>query len=372
MTKYKVGILGATGAVGQRFVELLANHPWFEISEVAGSERSVGKRYEKAVNWRLDSPVPAGVKDLILKEPKPNLVCDFVFSGLEAAAAAWAEEEFARAGYPVISNTRTHRMDADVPLLIADVNPEHVAIIPFQQRKRGFTTGFLVTNPNCSAIGLALALKPLEDAFGIETVFVVTMQAISGAGYPGIPAADVTDNVIPFIAGEEEKLETEPQKILGRLQTDIFLPATMTVSAHCNRVPVLDGHLESVSVKLRRRASAAEAAEALRGYVSESQQIGLPSAPRHPVVVREENDRPQTRLDRNADRGMAVAVGRIRRCPILDLRFTLLSHNTIRGAAGTAILNAELLAVKGYLPAGSAAKSNLARNRTHVLSESGR
>jgi len=372
MTKYKVGILGATGAVGQRFVQLLADHPWFEISEVVGSNKSVGKRYEEAAQWRLDSTAPVGAKDLIVKEPKPNLACDFVFSGLDPAVAARVEEEFARAGYPVLSNTRTHRMDEDVPLLIADVNPEHVGIIPLQQKKRGFSTGFLVTNPNCSSTGLALALKPLDREFGIERVFVVTMQAISGAGYPGIPSADIQDNVVPFIAGEEEKLETEPRKILGRLQNDTFLPATMTISAQCNRVPVLDGHLESVSVKLRQKASPAEAAEALRAYALAPPQIGLPSAPKHPVIVREENDRPQTRLDRNAGRGMVVVVGRIRPCPLLDLRFTVLSHNTIRGAAGTAILNAELLAVTGYLPAGCAAKSDAARNCARVLSESSR
>ena len=372
MTKYKVGILGATGAVGQRFVELLANHPWFGISEVVGSEKSAGKRYEEAVNWRLDSLLPPAVKDLKVKHLEPDLACDFVFSGLDSSAAESVEQEFARAGYPVISNTRVHRLDEDVPLLIADVNPEHVGIIPFQQKKRGFTTGFLVTNPNCSATGLALALKPLHEEFGIEKVFVVTMQAISGTGYPGIPSVDIQDNVVPFIAGEEEKLESEPLKILGHMRDDGFLPAMISISAQCNRVPVLDGHLESVSVKLRRKASPAEAAEALLGYLSEPQRLRLPSAPEHPVVVREENDRPQTRLDRNTGGGMAVVVGRIRRCPVLDLRFTLLSHNTIRGAAGTAILNAEMLAVKGYLPAGSAPRSNLARNRTHVLSESGR
>lgn len=372
MTKYRVGILGATGAVGQRLIELLANHPWFEISEVVGSEKSAGKRYEEAVQWRLDSPVPAGVKDLIVKEPKPRLACDFVFSALEAAAAGSAEEQFARAGYPVVSNTRTHRMDEDVPLLIADVNPEHIEVVPFQQKKRAFTTGFLVTNPNCSATGLALALKPLHEEFGIDKVFVVTMQAISGAGYPGIPSVDVQDNVVPFIAGEEEKLETEPLKILGQVRDDCFLPAMISISAQCNRVPVLDGHLEAVSVKLKRKASPAEAAEVLRAYSSEPQRLRLPSAPEHPVVVREENDRPQTRLDRNAEKGMAAVVGRIRRCPLLDLRFTLLSHNTIRGAAGTAILNAELLAAKGYLPVGSAAKSNPARNGARVLSESSR
>ncbi len=358
MARFKVGILGATGTVGQRFVQLLADHPWFEISEVAASDKSAGKRYEEAVNWKLDSPIPACVRDLRVKELRPDLDCDFVFSSLDSAVAD-CEETFARAGYPVISNTRIHRMDEDVPLLIADVNPKHIEILPFQKKRRGFHTGFLVANPNCSATGLALALKPLEDAFGLEKVMVVTMQAISGAGYPGIPSADILDNVVPFIVDEEEKLESEPRKILGRLEKNTFLPATISVSAQCNRVPVLDGHLESVYVKLRQKASPADVADLLRSWVAEPEARRLPSSPEHPVVVREEKDRPQSRLDRNLENGMAAVVGRIRPCPLFDLRFTVLSHNTIRGAAGTAILNAELLADKGHLSSRLSMKSDL-------------
>jgi aspartate-semialdehyde dehydrogenase len=341
--------LGATGAVGQRFVQLLENHPWFEVAEVAASERSAGKTYAEAAGWRLDTPLPEGVRGLVVKDLRPNLDCDFVFSGLDSSVAGDAEEDFARAGYAVISNSRNHRMDADVPLLIPEVNPQHTGILPHQQAARKYPTGFIATNPNCSAIGLALALKPLEDAFGLEEVFVVTMQAISGAGHSGVAAGAIHDNVIPYISGEEEKMEAEPQKILGKLEGQRFVPAGFRVSAHCNRVPVIDGHTEAVSVRLKRKALLAEVREAFLNFTAEPQRLKLPFAPAHPILLREEADRPQPRLDRNAENGMAVVVGRLRPCPVGDFKFTLLSHNMIRGAAGAAILNAELLVAQGHL-----------------------
>lgn len=342
--RYGVGILGATGLVGQRFLQLLENHPWFAVTALVASEQSAGKRYGEAAHWLLETPMPEWATESVVSEARPESVeADFVFSALDSAVAGPIELAFARAGVPVISNAAAHRMTEDVPLLLADVNPEHVAIVPEQQRRRGFSRGFLVTNPNCSTAGLVTALKPLEDAFGIEAVSVVTLQAASGAGYPGIPAVDLLDNVVPYIAGEEEKLEREPKKMLGEWAGSGFQPAEFVVSAQVHRVPVVDGHMESVSVKLRRRASAADVVEALGEYVSAPQHAGLPSAPPRPVLVRAEVDRPQTRLDRAAACGMAVVVGRIRPCPVLDFRFSLLSHNTIRGAAGAAILNAEWL-----------------------------
>ncbi|HLP99499.1 MAG TPA: aspartate-semialdehyde dehydrogenase [Candidatus Limnocylindria bacterium] len=346
--RWRAGILGATGIVGQRLVCLLADHPWFEVTGVAASERSEGKRYAEAVPWRLEAPIPGRVRDLEVRDLSPNLDCDFVFSALDSSVAGPAEEAFARAGYPVISNCRNHRMDEDVPLLIPEVNAGHLAILTHQRKQRGYSRGFLVTNPNCSTAGLALALKPIHDAFGIAEVFVVTLQAISGAGYPGVASLDIADNVIPFIAGEEEKLQSEPLKILGTVEGNRFSPASVRISAQCNRVPVLDGHLECVSLRLQRKASPAEVAGALRNFRVAPQLETLPSALRHPIVVREECARPQPRLDRDAGNGMAVVAGHVRACPLFDVKFTLLSHNLIRGAAGAALLNAELLASGGY------------------------
>ncbi len=351
MTKRcKVAVLGATGLVGQRFLQLLESHPWFETSTVTASEGSAGKRYRDAVNWLLETPLPEGAGERVVRRTRPEEVdADFVFSALDSSVAGPIEEEFARSGVPVVSNASAHRMDEDVPLLLADVNPEHVALLPAQQQRREFSTGFLVTNPNCSTVGLVTALKPLDDAFGVEAVSVVTMQAASGAGYPGVSSMELLGNVIPFIAKEEEKLQSEPRKILGRVAKATIEPARIVLTAQVNRVPVVDGHLESVSVKLRRKASVAELEQALSEYVSGPQRAGLPSAPERPVIVRAERDRPQPRLDRMAAGGMAVVVGLIRPCQILDFRFTLLVHNTIRGAAGAALLNAEWLVKKGLL-----------------------
>jgi len=349
--RWRAGVLGATGVVGQRIVQLLDNHPWFELTEVAASERSAGKTYAEAEvgRWKLDTSIPAVARDLPVRELDTALDCDFVFSALDSSVAGPVEEEFARAGYAVVSNSRNHRMDADVPLLIPEVNPDHLAVLPHQQKARGYSSGLLVTNPNCSTAGLVLALKPLEDAFGIEQVFVVTLQAISGAGYPGVPSLDILDNVIPYIGGEEEKLESEPLKLLGELEGGRFVPAAMHVSAQCNRVDVLDGHLECVSVKLKRRASPGDVSEAFRTFRPPAQVQTLPSALEHPVVVLDEPDRPQPRRDRDLGNGLASVVGRVRACPLLDVKFLVLSHNLLRGAAGAALLNAELLAAQGYL-----------------------
>lgn len=342
----RVGILGATGAVGQSFVQLLDSHPHFEVAAVAASERSAGKTYREATSWIGTTDMPARVAAMGVRPCDPAALddCDFVFSGLDAAAAAPIETAFADAGIPVISNARSHRMDPDVPLLIPEVNPDHTALIE-QQRRRGF----IVTNPNCSAVGLVMALKPLHDAFGVEAVSVVTMQALSGAGYPGVASLDAIGNVIPFIGGEEEKMAAEPTKILGTLANGQVVPAEIAISAQCNRVPVLDGHLECVSVRLARPASPEEAAEVLRSWRSPLAGMGLPSAPERPLRVHDDERSPQPRRHAMAEGGMQVSVGRVRACPVMGLKFVVLSHNTIRGAAGGAILNAELLVAQGRL-----------------------
>jgi aspartate-semialdehyde dehydrogenase len=342
--KFRVGILGATGVVGQRFIQLLQNHPQFEIAALAASDRSKGKHFAEACTWRLPGDMPEAVKSITVQAPAPPLDCDFVFSSLPGEIAKDAEESFARAGFPVISNSSSHRMGADVPLLIPEVNPEHLGLIDVQQRNRGFDRGYIVTNPNCSAIALVLALAPLHAKFGITSCVVTTMQALSGAGYPGVPSLDATDNVIPFIGGEDDKVEAETVKLLGRFTDNVIQNAGMTVSAQCNRVNVTDGHMASTRVKLEKTASLEEVHEALATFASVPQEMKLHSAPKRPVIVRDEKDRPQPRLDRDAGNGMSVTVGRLMQDPVFDYRFVALGHNTIRGAAGAAILNAELLA----------------------------
>jgi aspartate-semialdehyde dehydrogenase len=346
--KFRAGVLGATGIVGQRLVQLLAGHPWFELAAVAASERSSGKKYSEAVKWHLNEPIPAEAADLIVKGLEPSHDCDFVFSALDSSVAGPVEEDFARAGYPVVSNSKNHRMAPDVPLLIPEVNAAHLDAIPLQQKNHGYGSGFIVTNPNCSTAGLVLVLKPLADAFGLEKLFVVTMQAASGAGYPGVPSLDILGNVVPFISGEEEKLETEPQKLLGKWDGSRFIEAGLGISAHCNRVPVENGHLESVSMSLKKVATLAEVREVLRDFAISEELAALPTAVKNPIVVLDEENRPQPRRDVNAGNGMAAAVGRIRECPLFDVKLTLLSHNLLRGAAGAALLNAELLAARGF------------------------
>ncbi|MDP9147636.1 MAG: aspartate-semialdehyde dehydrogenase [Acidobacteriota bacterium] len=346
--KWRAGVLGATGLVGQRLVSLLSEHPWFELTDVAASERSSGKSYAEAVRWHLNAPIPEKARQLVVKGLEPSLDCDFVFSALDSSVAGTAEEDFARAGYPVVSNSKNHRMDPDVPLLIPEVNASHLDAIAVQQKNRGYTTGFIVTNPNCSTAGLVLVLKPLADAFGLEKIFVVTLQAISGAGYPGVATMDIQANVVPFISGEEEKMETEPQKLLGKWDGSRFVDAGLGLSAHCNRVPVLDGHLECVSLSLKKIASLYEVQEALRAFEVDAELAALPSALRNPIVCLDDENRPQPRRDVDTGNGMAAVVGRIRECPLLDVKLTLLSHNLIRGAAGAALLNAELIASRGF------------------------
>jgi len=348
MDKIKVGVLGATGMVGQRFVQLLADHPWFEIAALTASERSVGMTYGNACHWVVSDEMPAFVKEVVVQESKPELDCRLMFSALPAKVAGPIEEEFAAAGYAVSSNARNHRLDPDVPLLVPEVNPDHLALIEIQRRRRGWK-GFIVTNPNCCTAQLVLALKPLWDRFGITALSVVTMQALSGAGYPGVPSLDILDNIIPYIAGEEGKLEREPLKLLGRLEGEAVREAEMIISAQCHRVATREGHLEAISVKLGQEASREDLVEALQSFRGPLQDLGLPTAPERPIVVREELDRPQPRLDRDEGKGMSVVVGRVRECPVLDYKFILLGHNTIRGAAGAAILNAELLHAEGYL-----------------------
>jgi aspartate-semialdehyde dehydrogenase len=349
--QWRAGVLGATGMVGQRIVKMLADHPWFTLTEVVASERSSGKRYVDAMRWHLEGSVPAAAGSLVVKDLEAALECDFLFSALDSSVAGTAEEAYARAGYPVVSNAKNHRMDADVPLLIPEVNANHLNAIALQQKNRGYDTGYMVTNPNCSTAGLVVVLKPLADAFGIEKLFVVTMQAASGAGYPGVPSMDILGNVVPYISGEEEKMEEEPQKLLGKWDGSRFIGAGLGISAHCNRVAVTDGHLECVSVRLKKTATLEEVREALRDFQVSEELASLPTAVKKPVLVLDEPDRPQPRKDVNAGRGMAAVVGRIRECPLLDVKLILLSHNLVRGAAGAALLNAELLAARGYLQA---------------------
>ncbi len=343
--KLRAGILGATGAVGQKFVEILAGHPWFEITALAASERSAGRSYREVVNWIGGGTIPAGIADMTVENATPDLDCDFVFSGLDARVAGDLEERFARAGYPVISNARNHRMDPYTPLLIPEVNPDHTALI----ERQPWGGGFIVTNPNCSTVGLVCALRPLVDAFGVEAVQVTTFQALSGAGYPGVPALDILGNVVPYIGGEEEKMATEPRKLLGTLTPDGIAPLRVAVSAQCNRVPVLEGHLECVSVKLERPVTPEDARRAFREFRSPLVGLDLPTAPDRFLEVFEDPRFPQPVRHIGLGEGMTVSVGRIRPCEVLDLKFVVLVHNTIRGAAGGAVLNAELLVKQGYL-----------------------
>jgi aspartate-semialdehyde dehydrogenase len=349
--KIKVGVLGATGAVGQRFVQLLQGHPWFELSELCASERSVGKRYADACNWVLRGDMPEHLRDVVLKPCEPGIDCRLVFSALPSDAARETEATLAAAGYVVCSNASAFRYDADVPLLIPEVNPEHLGLIDIQRRNRGWQ-GFITTNPNCSTTHLVSALHPLHQAFGIRKVFVVTMQAVSGAGYPGVSSMDILDNIVPFISNEEEKMERrEPQKLLGLFDGSQIRPAEFVVSAHCNRVPVRNGHLEAVSVEFKYRPSQEEILAIWSNYRPLAQQLGLPSAPQPAVLYRQERDRPQPRLDRLAGSvpGMTTVVGRLREDPLFHYKFLVLGHNTIRGAAGGSLLNAELLVTQGYL-----------------------
>jgi len=344
-----VGILGATGLVGQRLVQALEDHPWFEVTALAASDNSAGKRYAEAVRWRISADIPTYARDMLVRECTPDFPCRIVFSALPADVAGAIEEQFAAAGYIVSSNARNHRMDPDVPLVIPEVNPDHLDLIPVQQRRRGWSRGFIITNPNCSTIHLVLALKPLHDAFGITKVFVTTMQAVSGAGYPGVPSLDIVDNVIPYIGGEEEKVQTESLKLLGTWHGDRIEMAPIIISAHCNRVATVDGHLECVSVAFRERADLASIERVLTSWRALPQELKLPSAPTAPIVVRREVDRPQPRLDRDIGGAMSSIVGRLRPCPLLDWRFVVLGHNTVRGAAGAALENAELLVARGLV-----------------------
>jgi len=346
--KLRVGILGATGMVGQRFVQLLENHPQFEITALAASDRSQGKVFQEACTWRLAGDMPAFVKSMTVEAPRPPLDCDFVFSSLPGDVAREQEGAFALAGYPVISNSSAFRMDADVPLLIPEVNHEHLGLLE-AQKARYSSGGFIVTNPNCSTIMLALALAPLHFSFGVTAVAATTMQAVSGAGYPGVASLDILDNVLPFIAGEEEKIEQETTKILGQIKGDQIEIAPMAVSAQCHRVNVSDGHFAAVRVNLERRANLPALVAALSSFTSLPQSLRLRSAPEQTIIVREEPDRPQPRLDRDAGNGMSISVGRVMPDNVFDYRFVVLSHNTIRGAAGAAILNAELLIAQGKL-----------------------
>jgi aspartate-semialdehyde dehydrogenase len=348
MNKIPVGVLGATGAVGQKFVKLLEDHPWFTVTELAASDRSTGKPYQEATNWRQYSPIPDVLKTKVVKPCEPNLDCKIVFSGLDASVAGEVEEAFARAGYIVLSNSKNHRMDEDVPLLVPEVNADHLGLLKTQREKRGWQ-GAIITNPNCSTIGLVMALAPLDRAFGVKRVIVTTMQAISGAGYPGPSSIDMLGNVIPFIGGEEEKMSTEPLKIMGKLAGDHIHFADCKISAHTNRVFVEDGHMECVSVELEKQATPEEVASVLANFRSVPQELNLPFAPERPILVTEERDRPQPRFDRDAGNGMSAVVGRIRPCEVFDIKFIVLSHNTIRGAAGAAILNAEIMKAQGYL-----------------------
>jgi aspartate-semialdehyde dehydrogenase len=345
--KIPVGILGATGTVGQRFIQLLEAHPWFDIKWLAASDRSAGKTYAGATKWRLSTPLPKHIAEMAVSPASPEGAPHLIFAALDSATAGELEPLFAAAGCAVVSNSSSFRMVADVPLIIPEVNGDHLKLLQTQKwYKKG---GFIVTNPNCSAIGLVMALAPLHHRFGVEKVFVTTMQAVSGAGYPGVASLDILGNVIPYISSEEEKMEAETRKLLGTLNGDGVALADVTISAHCNRVAVEDGHTESVSIKLRKPAQREEIISAWNEFSGLPQKLKLPNAPEQPVVYESAPDRPQPRLDIHRGAGMTAVVGRLRPCTLFDWKFTVLSHNTIRGAAGAALLNGELLKILGYI-----------------------
>ncbi len=347
-TKIPIGILGATGVVGQRFVQLLENHPWFEVAWLAASDRSEGKLYGEAARWRLKTPLPSKIAAMRVSSATPDGAPKVIFAALDTAIALEMEPKFAQAGHAVITNSSALRMHKDVPLVIPEVNPDHVKLLECQAWRKQ-SNGFVVTNPNCSAIGLVIALKPLQEQFGIDTINVVTMQAVSGAGYPGVPSLDILGNVIPYIPKEEEKMEEETRKLLGKLDGSGIVSADFAMSAQCNRVAVEDGHTESVFLKLKKKTQPEEVIAAWNEFSSLPQELKLPSAPEKPIQYVTSADRPQPRLDVESGHGMTTTVGRLRPCGVLDWKFTVLSHNTIRGAAGAALLNAELLKVQGYL-----------------------
>lgn len=346
----KAAVLGATGSVGQIFIQLLSGHPWFEVSVVAASERSTGLKYSEAAKWRLPTSIPENISNLEVVDIEPKAVrnvedVDVVFSALPSEVAGKAEESFAEAGYVVVSNASAHRMDPDVPMLNPEVNCDHVSLID-EQRKRRKWSGAIVTNPNCSTTVLTLSMKPIYDDFGIEKMIVSTMQAISGAGYPGVASLDIVDNVIPFIKDEEEKMQIETLKIFGSPSK----PADFKISASCHRVPTLDGHMEAVFIQTKRQADPELVVAAMEKFVGEPQRLKLPTAPANPIVVKHSEDRPQTRLDRMEGGGMSVVVGRVRKDSVLKgVKYIVLGHNTIRGAAGCGVLNAEYLKAKKYI-----------------------
>jgi aspartate-semialdehyde dehydrogenase len=342
-----VGVLGATGMVGQEFVSFLRDHPWFDLTFLAASDRSAGKRYRDATTWRLGGETPVYVRDIVVSDSAPKGAPKLMFSAMDASVATEIEQAFAKAGHLVVSNSRNHRMDADVPLLVPEANAGHLELLPTQQRSRGWS-GAIVTNPNCSTIVLVSALAPLKQ-FGIKKVIVTTMQAVSGAGYPGVASLDILGNVVPFIGGEEAKMESESQKILGTFEDGKITPLPALVSASCNRVPVVDGHTICVSVEFEKKPPAEEIIAALNGFRGVPQLKKLPSAPAQPVIYMEQQDRPQPRRDVERENGMAVFVGRLRKCPVLDYKFVAMGHNTVRGAAGAAVLNAELMKVEGLV-----------------------
>jgi aspartate-semialdehyde dehydrogenase len=347
--KRKVAILAATGAVGQRFIQLLQGHPWFEISVLAASDRSAGKKYADACNWLMETNMPKEISEMQVVNSDVASVekagdVDLVFSALPGDLAGAVEAEFG-AFYPVFSKASAHRMDKDVPLMVPEINPEHAELVKMQQKIRGWK-GFITTDPNCSTIQMAISLKPLMQ-FGIKQVVVTTMQALSGAGYPGVASLDIIDNVVPFISGEEDKMEIEARKILGDFKGGYVQNADFQISASCNRVNVKDGHLESIFIKLDKDPSIEEIEAAFANFTGEPQKLKLPSAPENPIIVRHEKNRPQPRFDRDAGCGMSVVVGRIRKDPIMTFKYMCLGHNTIRGAAGGGILSAELYVAKG-------------------------
>ena len=367
-TKYPIGILGATGMVGQRYIQLLENHPWFEVAWLAASDRSSGRPYGEAAKWRLETPLPDRIAKMTVAPAEPEGAPKVIFASVDAAIAREMEPKFAAAGCAVISNSSAFRMTPNVPLVIPEVNADHLRLIE-QQPSRNQSGGYIVTNPNCSTIGLVMALRPVEERFGIEQIFVATMQAVSGAGYPGVASMDILDSVVPFIGGEEEKMEAETLKLLGKLEGQGVAPLAAKMTAHCNRVPVVDGHTECVSIKLGKKLGRPATREDILAAWAEFKPLAgleLPFAPGQPVEWTGLNDRPQTRLDRNRGRGMAVTVGRLRPCNVLDWKFVLLSHNTVRGAAGATILNAEMLASLGKLEP-VAAQSVTKRNWNRAL-----